>query len=44
MQLKKRYLCPYERWKGGIDKEKMTAEIKENAQIGRDKLEKEIND
>ena len=33
-----------ERWKGGIDKEKMIAEIKENAQIGRDKLEKEIND
>jgi|TARA_B110000908_G_scaffold172157_1_gene238037 hypothetical protein len=33
-----------ERWKGGIDKIKMTAEIKKNAQIGRDKLEKEAND
>lgn len=33
-----------ERWKGGIDKTKMTAEIKKNAQIGRDKLEKEAND
>ena len=33
-----------ERWKGGIDKEKMTSEIKKKAQIGRDKLEKEIND
>jgi hypothetical protein len=33
-----------ERWVGGIDKEKMTTEIKKNAQIGRDKLEKESND
>ena len=33
-----------ERWKGGIDTVKITAEIKKNAQIGRDKLEKETND
>lgn len=33
-----------ERWKGGVDTEKMTAEIKKNVKIGREQIEKEFND